>query len=335
MGKSEGTVGTDVPAVETFELGASGWGRRQPLFALQINGVLAPGSSASVKLVAQSDFDTRGVTAQVLYMNSSPDYHHLEHEQVPLQLTTGQVAAGQEFEIEIDVPSGALPHLVTEHGWASWVLLVRTDIPRGRDMTEHHPFEVEAVSGSGHPAAVREVQEAGAPAEFSAPLTVPLVGAAVALGLFASPIAGAAGGVVAVGYLASRVMASRSSKAWDVEMRANAVSVGRGESLELTVDIAAPSAERKLEAGLLGTEFYDIERSDDEGTSRVTKKATITESWAALDGASPQQTVTLEIPPAAQFSYAGDALRVEWAVAVREKRRAADPRRELPIQILV
>jgi hypothetical protein len=98
-------------------------------------------------------------------------------------------------------------------------------------------------------------------------------------------------------------------------------SVHRGEEVEALVTISSLHELGDPEVGLVCTEFYDEESTDDDGhTHRTTCNAIAHEIWVPIERAPGVQNVRLAVPAEAPFSYEGGALSFRWEVVARGRK---------------
>jgi hypothetical protein len=117
-----------------------------------------------------------------------------------------------------------------------------------------------------------------------------------------------------------------------LEVDAREPEVRRGAEVEALVTISSSRGLGDVEAGLLCTEYYDVDEDTrtgtatdmdmdmGSGTKRVTRTAIAHEAWQPLENAVGVQTVRFAIPQEAPFSYEGDCLSFKWEVVARGRR---------------
>jgi len=98
--------------------------------------------------------------------------------------------------------------------------------------------------------------------------------------------------------------------------------VRRGSDVDVRVEAAKPDKmARRLEFGLICTEFYDVETTDGRGNrTRATRQADTHVDWRPFTG-GPSQTERFVIPADAPFSYRGSCLSYVWRVSARLPKR--------------
>lgn len=113
--------------------------------------------------------------------------------------------------------------------------------------------------------------------------------------------------------------------------------VRRGGTLEVTVTADSAKAKGRVEVGLVCVETYAsfMPQSKLGRSDRMLEDAVAYEQWVPVEGAGPEQTVRLDIPPDAPYSYEGKHLRFRWHVRAREQReRGLDPTRTHDLRVL-
>ena len=108
----------------------------------------------------------------------------------------------------------------------------------------------------------------------------------------------------------------------------------RGDGLSVTLTHAEGADD--LEVGLVCSELYDyVARAQTKGgTINIlqTGQATAYEQWHAIEPGAGEQTLTIEIPRDAPYSYEGDCVSYAWRVSARRVRMLrSDPRIDVPI----
>lgn len=113
--------------------------------------------------------------------------------------------------------------------------------------------------------------------------------------------------------------------------------VRRGDRLEVTVKVDSPDGEGPLEVGLVCVETYTTfsPQLKAGGSTEAVEDDVAYEGWVPADPIRSDQTVALEVPADAPFSYDGRYLKFRWRVAVRRRReRGLDATRTRDIKVL-
>jgi hypothetical protein len=118
----------------------------------------------------------------------------------------------------------------------------------------------------------------------------------------------------------------RQRRAKGLEISTSQRRVCRGDHVEVLVTIADTAGIGNVDIGLVCTEYYDEKVQDDEsetrfGTKRQTSEAIAHAEWLRIDSAPGVQSVRLEVPAEAPFSYEGDCLSFRWEIIAHGRRR--------------
>jgi len=277
-----------------------------------------PGDTVDAVLVAAEPIKkSRSITAELRYVDESTDYVEGITHASSGSLHQGALESGAELPITLQLPADALPNwpegpeigaiaeqgpvIRVEAGAAPgrlrWELVVRADVPRGRDINDRHPLPLSA-----DPAAWRGI--AVEPGERSVNRVVK-------------------GWDVEI-----------EPDRWALrrgEELAAALTIG-----DPGADRTGLRAGLVCEA-MYDSESTSTDADGNTTTSRVTVTTPVFEEWAAIDPAAPSQRLQLRVPEDAPFSYPRykkAAFGLEWKVVAREdKRMRRDPRREATVQV--
>jgi hypothetical protein len=131
-----------------------------------------------------------------------------------------------------------------------------------------------------------------------------------------------------------------------LRVTAEPVEQRRGGQVSVSVTVVDPAQSgRRLEVGLVCTEWYDHRTDSDVGDSdvgdsspgsrRVTWNHTAHEQWQVVERSSGSHPLTFVVPPEAPFSYEGECLSYSWKVVVSEEvENRIDPKLEEPVWVL-
>ncbi|MGI8807005.1 MAG: hypothetical protein ACR2KK_04035 [Acidimicrobiales bacterium] len=120
-----------------------------------------------------------------------------------------------------------------------------------------------------------------------------------------------------------------------LEISASKQAVARGDELEATVTITDAGKLGDIEVGLVCTEAYAVSQSSEDGhPSQGITWDTAYEVWVPVQSVAGEQTVRLQVPFDAPFSYAGTVLSFKWEVVARGlRKRRMDARASCDIEV--
>jgi hypothetical protein len=110
----------------------------------------------------------------------------------------------------------------------------------------------------------------------------------------------------------------------------------RGEKISATLD--HPPRAEGLEVGIVCVERYDLQANAQTRGAvivvRETNQWTAYEQWQEVEPGAGEQTLTIEIPRDAPYSYEGDCVSYAWRVSARRVRMLrSDARIDVPIWV--
>lgn len=291
-------------------------------------------------VIALEYVNARSVSVSLGYYDQSDDY--LECGCVAGQPITraGGLSKGEEIPFSFRLPADALPGYRTENGSLTWVAGVLAEVGLGRDLKKSVAIDVAPTrtraSDGAAPIALARQAKSG----FYGYALIGL-GALLALvglvgGMAPVLVVAAAFAVVGIALVIRGRLSARATEAWDLSASARATTVPRGEKVTVDIQLGNPAQGRRLEAGLVCTESYDFKSSNQStnSTQRAEKSTTRFEDWIAIDGASPNSSVELQVPEDVPFSYPGYAFGFTWKLVIRENRTGLDTSAETPLAVL-
>jgi hypothetical protein len=109
-------------------------------------------------------------------------------------------------------------------------------------------------------------------------------------------------------------------------------------SVTLTLEHSGGEDDEPLEVGLVCVEIYDYQATAQTRAGpiviRRTGEADAHEQWQRLERTAGDQTVELELPRDAPYSYEGDCVSYAWRVSARVAcRLRSDPRIDHPVWV--
>jgi hypothetical protein len=150
-------------------------------------------------------------------------------------------------------------------------------------------------------------------------------------------VVGAAGGLLIVG--ARFWLGTQGARALDVshlDLQLTSTVARRGQPVEVTLAVTEPARVRgRIDVTVACVESYAYKvHSDRSGPSRRTGHNALWQRPFALQPL-PSQSIRIDIPEEAPFSYDGDYVAYTWTVTATERvARGLDPVIELPLRVL-
>jgi hypothetical protein len=247
-------------------------------------GPYGPGDTVEGVLVSREPIGgVRTLTANLRYLDRSPQFAGAGIQGAALQLHEGPVAQGQEIPFSLRIPDDAYPNWdqpsTEKFGKLSWSLVIEADIAAGLDTTTTHPVPISA---NGHawtgPAPVGEEKVKRYVKDWD------------------------------VEVHPDRWSLRRGDEV-TVQVR---IGKPKAERPKLEVGVLCQAYYDVEET---------VRTSDDTDYRRTTKYVYMFEDWFPFDPSLPEQRFTARVPEDAPFSYPGSAFGFKWMAIAREKRR--------------